>query len=186
MKPVLEAIVELHDALDAAGMAHAFGGALALLWCTGDPRGTVDVDVNVFLPPSAAGAVLAALPGGVAWGERDLAALEEDGQVRVFWDDTPLDVFLSTTDFHDAVELKVRRHPLAGRDLPFLACDDLAVFKAFFDRRKDWADLEAMVRAGQMDPAIVTATLARFLGEDDRRVAEVWAIVREVEADRGT
>lgn len=118
-------------------------------------------------------------------GSPDLTALEEHGQVRVFWDDTPLDLFLSTTDFHEAVELKVRHHPLAGHDLPFLGCDDLAVFKAFFDRRKDWADLEAMVRSGQMDPTIVTATLARFLGEDHRRVAEVGAIVRAAEADSG-
>ncbi len=28
--------------------------------------------------------------------------------------------------------------------LPFLSCPDLAVFKVFFNRTKDWADLEAM------------------------------------------
>ena len=29
MRPILDAIVELHDGLDAAGIHHAFGGAFA-------------------------------------------------------------------------------------------------------------------------------------------------------------
>jgi hypothetical protein len=40
MKPMTEAIVELHDALDSAGIPHAFGGALALAWCTKDLTGS--------------------------------------------------------------------------------------------------------------------------------------------------
>jgi hypothetical protein len=34
------------------GIHHAFGGAFALLWCTGEPRTTVDIDLNIFAPPS--------------------------------------------------------------------------------------------------------------------------------------
>ena len=54
MRPILDAIVALHDNLDAAGIPHAFGGAFALLWCTGEPRTTVDIDLNIFVAPDRA------------------------------------------------------------------------------------------------------------------------------------
>ena len=63
-------IVALHRALEAANVDHAFGGALALAWCTNRPRGTSDVDINVFAPPSQTRKVLRALPGDVALGRR--------------------------------------------------------------------------------------------------------------------
>ena len=34
-----ERIVRLHEALDGAGLPHAFGGALALAFCTAEPDG---------------------------------------------------------------------------------------------------------------------------------------------------
>ena len=42
-------IVALHRALERAQLPHAFGGALALAWCTQRARGTIDIDVNVFV-----------------------------------------------------------------------------------------------------------------------------------------
>lgn len=42
-------VIEVHDVLERGGLAHAFGGALALAHVA-EPRGTVDVDVNVFAP----------------------------------------------------------------------------------------------------------------------------------------
>ncbi len=44
-----EKIIAIHEHLAAAGLPHAFGGALALAWCTGRARGTIDIDVNVFV-----------------------------------------------------------------------------------------------------------------------------------------
>ena len=41
--------IEVHRTLSKAAVAHAFGGALALAQVA-EPRGTVDVDVNVFTP----------------------------------------------------------------------------------------------------------------------------------------
>ena len=68
-------IIAVHGALDGAGLPHAFGGALALAWCTQRARGTIDIDVNVFVPATDAEVVLAALPGGVAHDHTDLAAV---------------------------------------------------------------------------------------------------------------
>jgi hypothetical protein len=52
-RPLLpdEKIVALGEALQAAGVPYAFGGAIALLYWS-EPRGTVDIDINIFLPAS--------------------------------------------------------------------------------------------------------------------------------------
>ncbi len=169
-------IVAVHHALDVAAIPHAFGGALALAWCTGRARGTIDIDVNVFVPSDRAREVLAALPAGVIWGDADVAAIERDGQVRVWWDGTPVDVFANTTEFHEQAATRVRQETFAGEAVPFLDCGDLAVFKAFFSRTKDWADLEEMAEAGTLDAEGVVGVLARYLGPDDERVARVLAL----------
>ena len=169
-------MVEIHHALAGAGIHHAFGGALALAWCTQRARGTIDLDVNVFVRPDQTDRILAALPSAVVAIEADRALLAREGQARLWWDRTPIDVFLSTTDFHDEAADRVRTEPFAGEELPFLACDDLAVFKAFFDRTKDWADLEAMRDAGTLDVATVAGVLVRHLGAGDDRIARLQAL----------
>jgi hypothetical protein len=171
-----EKIAELHRALAAAGVPHAFGGALALAWCTRRARGTIDVDVNVFVPPDRAPEVLAVLPAGVAWGKEDVARIAAEGQVRLWWGTTPVDLFFSTTDFHDRAATRARLEPFLDGELPFLSCRDLAVFKAFFDRTRDWADLEEMAAAGTLDVEGVLGVLVRYLGGEDRRVARLRAL----------
>jgi hypothetical protein len=58
---LVEKVLALSEALTAAGVAHAFGGAIALAYWTEDPRGTRDVDVNAFVPASRLSG-----PGGAA------------------------------------------------------------------------------------------------------------------------
>lgn len=173
---LVERIVAIHRSLAAAGVPHAFGGALALAWCTQQARGTIDIDLNLFLAPTDVTGTLGALPAGIAWGPDDVARLERDGQARLWWDSTPVDVFFNTTEFHDRVAERARWEPLAGEDLPFLACRDLAVFKAFFNRTKDWADLEAMAEAGTLDVEAVLGVLVRYLGAADERVDRLRAL----------
>jgi len=55
-------LLAIHDALESGAIPHAFGGAIALAYCTEEPRGTRDLDVNVFVPPSDAAQVLGLLP----------------------------------------------------------------------------------------------------------------------------
>lgn len=171
-------MVELHHALDVAGIPHAFGGALALAWCTGRARGTIDVDLNAFVPTEQADAVVAALPDGVTVRPADRDLLTRDGQARLWWGKTPLDLFLNTTEFHTEAAGRVRREPFLGEMLPFLGCSDLAVFKAFFDRSKDWVDLEEMANAGSLDATSVLGTLTLYLGGDDHRVERLRLLVR--------
>jgi hypothetical protein len=109
--------------------------------------GTIDIDLNVFVPTDRAG--------------------------EVWWGPTPIDVFLNTTEFHERVAERARRHQFAGAEVPFLACGDLAVFKAFFDRTKDRADLEEMAAAGLLDVDGALAVLVHYLGADDPRVGRL-------------
>ena len=176
MSALADKIVAVHRSLVSARLPHAFGGALALAWCTQRARGTIDIDVNVFIGVDRADELLAALPEMVNWEVADRELLVSDGQVRLWWDTTPLDVFVNTTPYHAEVALRARREHFNGHEIPFLACTDLAVFKAFFDRTKDWADLEEMASAGTLDRQRVIGVLAEHLGVDDPCVAKVLAL----------
>jgi hypothetical protein len=159
-------LIDIHKALVDAHLAHAFGGAIALAYCTEEPRGTRDLDVNVFVEPSRAPDVLGALPAPVVVTPADVKAAEGEGQVRVWWDDTPIDLFLDVHQFHSEVEQGVCWVSFEDRTIPVLGCLALAVFKALFDRTKDWADIEAMVERGSLDIAEAVAWLDRLVGPD--------------------
>jgi hypothetical protein len=144
----------------AAAVPHAFGGALALAWWTQRARGTIDIDVNIFVDPSKAADVLA-VPRGIRWAEEDLDALAADGQGRLWRGTTPVDVFMNTSKFHAQATVRSRREPLAGGYVPSLPCSDLAAFKAFFNRTQDWADLEQMAEGGRHPVAIHSSAGSR-------------------------
>jgi hypothetical protein len=179
MTSLAEKILAVHQSLDAAGFRHAFGGALALAWCTRQPRGTSDIDVNVFVPADRADAVIEALPPGVVVAAERVSELRDTGQCRVTWEGTPVDLFLSTTAFHDEACERATLEPFGGAMVPFLSCTDLAVFKAFFDRRRDWADLEAMLLAGTVDVGAASVVLTGYLGPEDRRIRTLEELARE-------
>ncbi len=173
MASLPDRIVELHETLLAHEIEHAFGGALALAWCTRRARGTIDIDINIFLPVDRADEILEMLPEGVKVTRKDRQLLKREGQVRVWWEKTPVDLFLNTTPYHADVANRVRWERFMDRDVPFLSCQDLAVFKAFFNRGKDWVDVDEMIEAGTLDVGEVMATLIEYLGADDERIAEL-------------
>jgi len=184
MDNIVDKIIALHDALQSAELPHAFGGALALAWCTRRARGTIDVDVNVLIPAEAYQRALDALPDAVIVTRKDLGMLKRDGQARFWWQRTPIDLFLNTTTFHEQIIDRIRWETFAGRTVPFLACYDLAVFKAFFNRTKDWADLEEMYAAGTLDIPRVQAALIHYLGIDDPRIPRIGSIASNDDAAR--
>jgi hypothetical protein len=177
MPDLVEKIVQLHEKLEASSIPHAFGGALALAWCTQRARGTIDIDINIFLPAEAFRLVISELPDGVKVTRKNRTDFKRDGQVRVWWGRTPLDLFLSTTEFHDGAAERVRWEDFAGSTIPFLSCPDLAVFKAFFNRTKDWADLEDMQAAGTLNADSVRYQLVSMLGQEDERILKLDTLV---------
>lgn len=168
MTSLVEQVVAICDALDEAAVPWALGGALALAYATEEPRGTRDIYVNVFMPASSAAAVFAALPDGVRHGAGDVRAAQRDDQVRLFWGDTPLDLFFAAEPFHFEVASRVQAVPFAGRTIRVLCAEDLAVFKAMFDRGKDWVDIATMVESHSLDTEIAADRLFDVLGDDDR------------------
>ena len=88
----------------------------------------------------------------------------------------PLDVFLDVHRFHRQVAKGVRTVPFAGREIPVLGCTAVVVFKALFDRTRDWADIEAIAQAGTADLVEAGAWVRRVLGSESsvsRRLAQL-------------
>jgi hypothetical protein len=174
---LVDKILTLHTSFAEAGIDHAFGGALALAFYTREPRATADIDLNIFLDSTAVERVFDALPSPVSCGQEDAEKVRNDDQVRLWWGRTPIDFFFRASPFHDGVAARSVRHSFASAELPFLSADDLAVFKALFDRPKDWIDIEAMIDAGALDLPGVADTLRSLLG-DDRRVDRMSSLTR--------
>lgn len=178
MTSLVEKILAVSEALTEADIPHAFGGALALAYCTEDPRGTRDIDVNAFVPAEEAPRVLAALPPGVVVPPGTADVVAADGQVRLWWDDTPVDLFMDYAPLHAQAARGRRSVPFAARQISVLGPVELVLFKALFDRPKDWVDIAAVVEAGALaDPSAVRRGLVDLVGADDPRI-ERWDALR--------
>ena len=176
-----EKILALHAALEGARKPHAFGGALALAYYA-TPRGTIDIDCNVFVRVERAQRVLELLvPLGVTPSARAQDEIARDGQTRLRWGHTPIDLFFSTDAYHDACMERSRRVPFGeGAEIPILSAEDLAVFKVIFDRTKDWIDLGELLYAqsGRFDAGYALEWLGRILAPDDPRLRRFAELVR--------
>jgi hypothetical protein len=175
-----EKVVALERAFRAARIPHAFGGALALAYYA-TPRGTHDVDINLFVAPSALDRVLAALiPLGVDPGSESVGRkAERDAQVRLLWDGTPLDLFFSYDALHDSCRERRRRVAFPGERLAILSAEDLAIFKVLFAREKDWRDLRELLFAqGEaFDAGYALEWLERILAPGDERLVRFRALL---------
>lgn len=174
MSKLGELLLAVHDSLARAAIPHAVGGAIALGYCTLDPRGTRDLDFNVFVGLERAREVFAALPEAIEVSGDRLERLERDGQVRLRSGVAPVDLFLNVLPFHEHVAEHIRQVPFEGQTIPILSCTALVVFKAMFDRTQDWADIEAMVEAQSFDPDEARFWIREMLG-DDRRIEKLAA-----------
>src|SRR5215213_883047 len=112
-----ERVVALHRALDDGGVPHAFGGAIALAYATLNPRGTNDIDCNVFVPAEDPAAAIAALPAGIRRPRGLAQKIARDGQVRLWWDDTPVDLFFNYAPIHEQAASNTRRVPFEGIEI---------------------------------------------------------------------
>lgn len=177
MISLVERILTIHQLLDKADVGHAFGGALALAYCTGEPRATRDIDINIFLPAEQVSVVQKALHSVIEFTDSQLKYLEAEGQTRVFWDETPVDLFFNVSDLHQHMSLKTSLGILNGVEIPVLSAEFLAIFKAMFNRTKDWADLEAMVGEGSFNIDFVVSQLVDLLGSQDARIERLSRLV---------
>lgn len=170
MRPIGDVIIEIDVALDAAGVRHAFGGALALAYYA-EPRGTVDVDINVGVPFESRSTLLSYLVS-IGWhlNANSARALPSAGtRLHQFGETVVIDLFFAFDELHEVVlDRAVQRpfiHSGVRHELRFLSAEDLTIFKMSFGRNKDWVDIEAMISAGTLiDADYVERQLVQFRG----------------------
>ncbi|MBX3024574.1 hypothetical protein KF840_06665 [bacterium] len=168
-----ELAVSLGSALARVGIPYAVGGAVAYgFW--GAPRGTQDLDLNLFLPAEGIGPALDALQA--AGVELDRAQAErsarERGDVRARYGDMPVDLFVVSIPLHESAARRTVEVSLLGQPIRILSAEDLTLFKLLFFRGKDLVDIERIlaVQGEQLDRAYVRRWLIDCVGADDARV----------------
>lgn len=169
--PLPDKVIAVHEALRSERIPHAIGGALALAYYA-EPRATIDIDLNLFLPATHWREVVGVLAQlGIQTDDLDSSALERDGQCRLWWGDNAVDLFFAYDAIHEEMQKEARRVPFGGITLPILSPEHLTVCKAMFDRRKDWLDIEKMlISTDDLDLQSVEAWLKRMVGEQDPRL----------------
>ena len=170
-------VTAIDEALE--GVPHAFGGALALAYYA-EPRATIDIDLNIFVPADRFDEV--AVPFRELGVKVDAPSVAElvarDGQVRVMWDATPLDLFFAYDRFHAAAAKACRVVPFGDGTIPILAAEHLVVCKVVFNRGRDWVDIEAILELHDpLDTAEVLRWVGRVAGDDDPRYERIAALL---------
>lgn len=165
---LVDLVLELHRHLDDADISHAFGGALALAYVA-EPRGTVDVDLNVFSSMAEIDTVLQVFEeiglrpqqGREKWVP--LAGI----RLRRDTDPFPVDVFPALGERYTIIQRRCECHPFGpgGDRLPFLSAEDLTVFKLSFGRDKDWVDIRGIAgMRADLDVAYIEDQLVGLRG----------------------
>lgn len=172
-------IVRIDASLAAAAIPHAFGGALALAYYA-EPRSTIDIDLNVFVPVARFGDVATPLVSlGIRADDPSVFELiRRDGQARVMWEEVPVDLFFAYDAFHEAAGAACRVVPFAAGSIPILGPEHLVVCKAIYNRAKDWVDIDAMLEDGtELEVAEVLRWVGRIAGDDDPRYTRIAAVL---------
>jgi hypothetical protein len=153
------------------------------------PRATVDVDVNIFVPPAdqLARALTALADVAFVADEEETrlrARANSEGQFRGSIRGLRVDVFVPAFAYYAQLASRRREVTLVGRPLWILSPEDLVVLKMMFFRRKDLADVEAVLRdqKASLDRQFVRRQLIELVGADDERLAALNAIERDVDA----
>jgi hypothetical protein len=176
-----EKLLAAARALETDGIPHAIGGAVALVYW-GEPRGTVDVDINIFLPEVDAPRVFKVLSSlGLSISADDAASeVLRTGQIRLDWEGTFIDLFFAYDPFHDSCNERAVTVDFNGAPIRVLSGEDLVVFKIIFNRPKDWIDIEQLiaVQASHFDVGYVMHWTSRILGDDDARLQRLADLVK--------
>lgn len=177
--------VRFGSALEQAGVPYAIGGAIAYgFW--GVPRGTRDLDVNVFLPAEHADLAIDALTAVGLEIDRETArrTAVERGDARGRHQGVPVDLFFISVPLHESAGRRTVQVTLLDTPIRVLSAEDLAIFKLLFFRGKDVVDVERLVavQGARLDRAYIRGWLVSCVGEHDERVRRWDAIAGALRA----
>jgi hypothetical protein len=157
-------------------------------WALGfwaQPRGTLDVDVTLFISPNHPSTCVRLLQqiGCELVASDALASLAEHGYCQVTFHGRRLDVFLSIVPFYEQGRLRRVKVKLEGSPVMIWEAETLCVFKMMFFRRRDLADVEQILRTQgeKLDRQWIAAQLVTLYGNRDPRIAEWKELVQEIE-----
>jgi hypothetical protein len=172
--PAFDVASRLAAALDAVGIPYAIGGAIAWgIWA--DPRGTHDVDINLFVRPEELDRALDVLcEAGLEIDRERAREADREGQVLIGYSDgLRVDLFTPSIPFAwEALKTRKRLRGVSG-EAYYLSAEAISVFKLLFYRPKDILDLEKLVavQGKDVDATYVRRWLVDMMGESDPRVA---------------
>lgn len=173
---------ELAARLEAAHCDYALGGAIALgFWS--EPRGTLDVDVTLYLPlddPRRCTLLLEQI-GCVLDQQRTETMLTEHTFCQVQFLGMRLDVFLPMSSFYELAKARRREVPMGNRRAYIWDAETLCVFKMMFFRLKDFVDIQSMLRSQgpSLDRDWIRTALLDLYGKWDPRINQWDELVAE-------
>jgi hypothetical protein len=180
-----EVAVHLACELEARGAEYAIGGAIALGF-SAEPRGTVDVDLTLFMPQERSSEAIRLLQqiGCEVVAARALTALRENGFCRTTFRSLRVDVFVQTIPFYEEVKARRRRVRLLNQEVMVLDGESLAVFKLMFFRAKDLVDVRSILelQGASFDRQWVRQRLVEIVGLQDPRIARWDELCDEMKA----
>jgi hypothetical protein len=135
----------------------------------------------VFLAPSDFSQVARALAVlGIDGRPGVEAIVQREGQCRLWWGHTPVDVYFAYDALHEAMRGALRKEPFADTTIPVLAPEHLVICKALFNRPKDWLDIEqVVVSVDDLDAHELRSWLDRIVGADDPRRSRLDELLRQ-------
>jgi hypothetical protein len=161
----------LIDALESAQVPYALGGALALGYHA-PPRGTRDIDLNLFVQAAQAGPAFSALAAaGVDLDPVEaVRRAETRGDAIGFIDGIRVDAFVNSIPLHEDAARRRVRVDFGARRTWILSAEDLAFLKLMFNRPKDLIDVEQIcfTLGPDFDYRYLRDQLRAHLGEDHR------------------
>jgi hypothetical protein len=173
---------ELAARLEAAGCEYALGGAIALgFWA--EARGTLDVDVTLYLPLDDSSGCMQLLERIGCEFDRDKAhdLLKQHSFCQVNLLGIRADVFLPMSSFYEAAKARRREVPIGNRRAYIWDAETLCVFKMMFFRQKDLIDIQSILRSqgSALDRNWIEKSLLDLYGTRDPRITR-W---RELTAE---
>jgi len=164
---------QLAARLEAANCEYALGGAIALgFWA--EARGTLDVDVTLFLPTdNPAGCTQLLEKIGCEFDHaRALQMLQEHNFCQAQLLGIRLDVFLPMSSIYELAKSRRRQVPIGNQRAYIWDAESLCVFKMMFFRQKDLVDIQSILRSqgSSLDRAWIEQSLVNLYGNRDPRI----------------